>query len=125
MTVACWTCQCLFQSEAEGSGIQNALKTIIQKAQEKAMLEQAYKQFAINQLQAKEQQFPLQEEEMETTNEMDTYAANIMTENRKMAKAIQMLLGKLDTTNEMADVQANWWCIWIPQPVRITLPTSQ
>ena len=89
------------------------------------MLEQAYKQFAINQLQAKEQQFPLQEEEMETTNEMDTYAANIMTENRKMAKAIQMLLGKLDTTNEMADVQANRWCIWIPQPVRITLPTSQ
>ena len=96
--------------------VQNALKTMIQQAQEKAMLEHAYKQFA-DQQQAKE-------EEKETTNEMD--AANIMTENRKMAVAIQMLLGKLDTTNEMADLQAaQWWCVWIPQPVRITLPACQ
>ncbi len=79
--------------------VQNVLKTMIQQAQEKAMLEHAYKQFA-DQQQAKE-------EEKETTNEMD--AANIMTENRKMAVAIQMLLGKLDTTNEMADLQAQWW----------------
>ena len=49
--------------------VQNALKTMIQEAQEKAMLEQAYKQFAVNQLHAKEQKFPLQEEDMETTNE--------------------------------------------------------
>ncbi len=95
--------------------VQNALKTMIQQAQEKAMLEHAYKQFA-DQQQAKE-------EEKETTNEMD--AANIMTENRKMAVAIQMLLGKLDTTNEMADLQAPFWCTWIPEPVKITLPACQ
>ena len=86
------------------------------------MLEHAYKQFA-DQQQAKEQHISLQEEEKETTNEMD--AANIMTENRKMAVAIQMLLGKLDTTNEMADLQEEFWCVLVPQQTKITLPACQ
>ncbi len=45
--------------------LQNDLTAMIQEAQEKAILERAYKQFMMNQEQAK-----LQEDEMETTNEM-------------------------------------------------------
>ncbi len=45
--------------------LQNDLTAMIQEAQEKAMLERFYKQFMMNQQQAK-----LQEDEIETTDEM-------------------------------------------------------